>query len=147
MHVSRFTCPEIASMGTESVHAPKYAVQGVDPARPGGHVDYAGFPGDTGVAFGGHGRGLLVMVADVTYPRLPAEGIVQMHGAAAGDHENPADAPIGQLADHVMRKLNHGCASANLAVACHAAVRRMASGRSIHSSSPSSARARAVDGT
>ena len=83
------------------------AVQGIDSAGAGGHVHYAGFSGDAGVAFRGHGAGLFVMVTEESDAGFATEGIVEVHGPAAGDHENVAHPPIRKFARYIVRKLQH----------------------------------------
>ncbi len=43
MHVSRFTCPEITSIGTESVHAPNTPFSALMPPGPVVTLSTAGF--------------------------------------------------------------------------------------------------------
>ena len=82
------------------------SVEGVDAAGAGGDVDHAGLSADAGVGFGGHGGRLLVVIANVVNARLLANGVVEVHGAAAGDQEDVAHAPIRELADDVVGKLH-----------------------------------------
>ena len=77
------------------------AIQGVDAAGAGGDVDHSRFAGDAGIAFGGHGAGLLVVQIGAAQARVGAEGVVEEHGAAAGNAEHLLDAlrhqPVGDL--------------------------------------------------
>src|SRR5208282_3847304 len=61
---------------------------------------------DAGISFGGHGGSLFVVIANVVNTRLLANGVVEVHGAAAGDKEDVAHSPIRELADDVVGKLH-----------------------------------------
>src|ERR1022692_1758063 len=84
----------------------KHSVQSVDAAGPGGDVDYAGLSADTRIGFGRHGGSLFVMIADILNARFPAYGVVEVHGAAAGNEKDVAHAPIRQLAHDVVGELH-----------------------------------------
>ena len=110
MQVSRFTWPEMTSIGMESVHAPKTPLRALMPPGPGG---------DT------HDPGILLT------PRIPsaamaqacswcwqmgdarflAQGVVEVHGAAARHHEDVAHASLGQMGPHVVGEFCHGSGS------------------------------------
>src|SRR5882762_6129416 len=53
-----------------------------------------------------------MMIADVLNARLLANGVIEVHGAAAGDEEDVAHTPIRELPDDVVRKLHEHRTSA-----------------------------------
>ena len=65
----------------------EYAVEGVDSTGAGGDVQHRRRVGDTGIGFGSHGGGLLVVEEDGRQAGLMGEGVVKEHGATAGDEE------------------------------------------------------------
>ncbi len=77
-----------------------------------------------GVGLGGHGAGLLVQVRDRFESRVVEEGIVEVHGPAAGDHEDVADVlagyefgdVVGQLQARLRGTLGQGKASPSACV-------------------------------
>ena len=83
------------------------AVDRVESARPGGDVDEAEGAGDARVALGGHGAGLLVVIAGPAEARLARDGIVEVHGAAARDEKDVADPMFDELLDNVIRETHH----------------------------------------
>ena len=50
---------------------------------------------------------LLVVVAHVAKARFVADRVVQVYGAAAGDHEDVGHSKVGDAANHVIRELDH----------------------------------------
>jgi hypothetical protein len=75
--------------------------------------------GDARISFGGDGAGLFVEVANVFQFLAAAEGIIQVHHAAAGEHENVFHALARDEIHDVMRKLycgDHVILGENLAV-------------------------------
>ena len=83
------------------------AIERIDAAGTGRNVDDAGAACDAGVGLGGHRGSLLVMIADVLDARLVANGVIEVHGSAAGDEKDVAHAPIGELTGDVVGEL-HG---------------------------------------
>jgi len=75
---------------------PIHTVEGVDATRAAGHVDDGRAAGESGVALRGDGTGLLVVVEDRGEPGLPAQRVVQVHGATARDHEHPLETVVRQ---------------------------------------------------
>ena len=49
-----------------------------------------------------------MVIADVADARLVADGVVEVHGAAAGDQKDVAHAPIREPADDVVGELHGG---------------------------------------
>ena len=47
-----------------------------------------------------------MVIANVVNPRLLANRVVEVHGAAAGDEKDVAHAPIRELADNVVGELH-----------------------------------------
>ena len=106
--------------------------QGVEPAGARGHVDGSQLAGEAEVALRRDGAGLLVVAADHLEVPVPAEGVVEVHGAAPGHHEDMPDAVFGQAKGDVVGDTDHGTSSWR----SHARVRLRASGRSRKTSSP-----------
>ena len=78
------------------------AIQRVDAAGSSGDIQDAWSVRDAGIAFRSHGGRLLMMGADVMEPG-GADGVVEVHGAAAGDQKNVTRAPLFQSAEDVIR--------------------------------------------
>ena len=74
----------------------EHAIQRVDPAGTAGHVEHPDLIADARIAFRGDGARLLMVAANVVEPRTAPDGVIQVHGTAAGDHEDMADSVIGQ---------------------------------------------------
>ena len=47
-----------------------------------------------------------MVIANVVNARLLADGVVEVHGAAAGDEEDVPHSPIGELSDDVVGKFH-----------------------------------------
>jgi hypothetical protein len=48
-----------------------------------------------------------MMHADVAQARLAAQGVIEVHGAAAGEQEGIRGAPVRQSAEDVIGEANH----------------------------------------
>ena len=84
------------------------AVQGVDAAWAGCHVQAGQTAGEAEVAFRRHRERLFMMAADIAEIRVAPERVVQMHGAAAGQHEDMLHAMSGQGRGDVVGQTDHG---------------------------------------
>jgi hypothetical protein len=80
------------------------AGDGVGPARPGGEEGATQAAAHLGVGFRRHGAGLLVQVRHALDAGMVEEGIVEVHGPAAGHHEHVADVLSGYELGDVVRQ-------------------------------------------
>ena len=83
------------------------ARHGVGAARSARHADDAGASADAGMALGGDGAGLFMVAEDGREPGAARERVVEVHGAAARDHEHVARAELGQPSGDVVGDLDH----------------------------------------
>src|SRR5258708_19134024 len=79
------------------------AGQRVDTPGAGGDVDGGEPAAQLEITFGGDAACLLVMTADYFQTLVTPKGVIQMHGAAAGHHEDVADSPLGYRLCNVVR--------------------------------------------
>ena len=91
------------------VPLPEHPRHGVGPSGPARHAHHAGAPRDAGVAFGGDRASLFVVTEHELQIGSPPERVIQMHGAAAGDHEHVAHAQLRDAAGNVLGDLDHLC--------------------------------------
>ena len=84
----------------------EHAGDGIGTARAGGHAEKRRPVVDAGVALRGHRAGLLVVLVERVHALLVAEGVVQMHGTAAGHTEVLGDAVGDEGFGNVVRKLD-----------------------------------------
>ena len=77
-------------------------------AGPGRDHDHAQVIGHPGVGLSGNRGRLLVQRADVLQFLALPERIVQVHGAAAGQHEHVPDAGFGNESHDVIGEFHHG---------------------------------------
>jgi len=89
----------------------------IDPSagQPGQAVRAAGTRGDERHAqsaghfrecFGADGAGVLMIIGDKLQIRSSSQGIVEVHGAAAGNHENVARSRPGKPIDDIIREFH-----------------------------------------
>src|SRR5262249_1115319 len=108
-------------------------------------------PGNTGhscVPLRRHRRCLFMLRADVADSRRP-DGVVQMHCTPTGHQKDVGHAPLLEALDHVVARLGHRVAPTveRPFSRTQDEVLRMASPNGVYASTPSSRRARSVDGT
>ncbi len=84
------------------------SVEGIDPARPGRHIHRRHAARKASIAFGRHGRCLLMVAADILQTFSAAERVVEVHGAAAGQHEDMTNAMLGYAASDIVRQSHAG---------------------------------------
>ncbi len=83
-------------------------VDGVDASRPRCHLHQGRLARDTGVRFGREGARLLVMTADIFQTRAAPHRVVEVHGAAAGNHEDMPHPVISQGFHDKIGQSDHG---------------------------------------
>ena len=82
------------------------AGHGIGSARPRCHHRRAQPVGDARMGFRRNGNRLLMQIANVFESLAPAERVIQVHGAAAGEHEHVADLLPGKKFHHIIGELH-----------------------------------------
>ena len=105
--VSRFTCPDTTIIGSESTNAPNTPVSAFVPPGPVVTCTSAGLVEQPRVPLRRHRACLLVMVRQPAHSFAAADGVVQVHRAAAGDDERIGDAVLHERAHDVVGEPDH----------------------------------------
>jgi hypothetical protein len=85
----------------------EYAGERVRTARAARHLNRSQPPRGSKIPLGSDRAGLLVVVADIAQPRMPADGIVQVHRPPASEEEDVTEATVEEEVRDVVGDAHH----------------------------------------
>ena len=91
---------------------PENAVHGIDTPGTRRDIDDAGLAADPRIAFRRDRTGLLVMAADAMESALHSNGIVEVHGAPAGNQKDMVESLVGKGSENIVCETDHNLDSA-----------------------------------